>query len=60
MKVLLIPMITVLGLACIDVSQNPLTPAEDHCVQQYLSELKHYILPDIQNEISQQVELEDR
>ena len=53
MKVMLIPMITVLGLACINVSQNPLTPAEELCVQQYLSELKHCILPIIPNEISE-------
>ena len=44
MKVILIPMCTVLGLACINVSQNPLTPTEERCVQEYLSELKHYIL----------------
>ena len=53
MKVILIPMCTVLGLACINVSQNPLTPTEERCVQEYLSELKHYILPDIPNEISE-------
>ncbi len=60
MKVILILMSTVLGLACINVSLNPVTPIEEHCVQEYLVEMKHYILPDIPNEISEQVELEDR
>ena len=60
MKVILILMSTVLGLACINVSLNPVTPIEEHCVQEYLSELKHYILHDIPNEISEKGEPEDR
>ena len=53
-------MISALGFAGISLYQKPLNPSEERCVQQYFSELKHYILPDIQNEISGQVKPKDR
>ena len=60
MKEILILMISALGFAGISLYQKPLNPSEERCVQQYFSELKHYILPDIQNEISGQVKPKDR
>ena len=45
MKVLVIPMCTLLGLASVSIAHNPLTPIEEYHVQEYLSELEESITP---------------
>ena len=45
MKVLVIPVCTLLGLASVNIAHNPLTPIEGYRSQEYLSELEESITP---------------
>jgi len=57
MKVLAIPMCTLLGLASVSIAHNPLTPIEEYRVQEYLSELKESITPEFVKDILESVEM---
>lgn len=57
MKVLVIPMGTLLGLASVNTAHNPLTPIEEYHVQEYLSELKESIIPEFIKDILESVEM---
>ena len=47
MKVLVIPMCTLLGLANMNIAHNPLTPIEGYRSQEYFSELEESITTEI-------------
>ncbi|HBP82958.1 MAG TPA: hypothetical protein DD662_10655, partial [Planctomycetaceae bacterium] len=57
MKVLVIPMCTLLGLASVSIAHNPLTPIEEYHVQEYLSELEESITPKFIKDILESVEM---
>ena len=57
MKVLAIPMCTLLGLASVNIAHNPLTPIEGYHVQEYLSELGESITPEFVKDILESVEM---
>ena len=57
MKVLVIPMCTLLGLASVNIAHNPLTAIEEYHVQEYLSELKESIIPEFIKDILESVEM---
>ena len=57
MKVLVIPMGTLLGLASVNTDHNPLTPIEEYHVQEYLSELEESITPKFVKDILESVEM---
>ena len=56
-KVLVIPMCTLLGLANVNIAHNPLTPIEEYHVQDYLSELEESITPECVKDILESVEI---
>ena len=47
MKVLVIPVYTLLELASVNIADNPVTPIEEYHVQEYLSELEESIHTEI-------------
>ena len=51
MKVLVIPMCTLLGLASVNAVHNSLTPIEKYHVQEYLSEPEKSITPEFVKDI---------
>jgi hypothetical protein len=57
MKVLVVPMCTLLGLAGVSIAHNPLTPTEEYHVQEYLSELEESITPKFVKDILESVEM---
>ena len=57
MKVLVIPMCTLLGLASMNIAHNPLTPIEEYHVQEYLSELEESITPKFIKDVLESVEM---
>ena len=57
MKVLVIPMCTLLGLANMNIAHNPLTPIEEYHVQEYLSELEESITPEFVKDIFESKEM---
>ena len=57
MKVLVIPMCTLLGLANMNIAHNPLTPIEEYHVQEYLSELEESITPKFVKDIFESKEM---
>lgn len=57
MKVLVIPMCTLLGLASVNIAHNPLTPLEEYLVQEYLSELEESITPEFVKDIFESEEM---
>ena len=57
MKVLVIPMCTLLGLASVSIAHNPLTPIEEYRVQEYLSELEESITPKFVKDIFESKEM---
>ena len=57
MKVLVIPVCTLLGLASVNAVHNPLTPIEEYHVQEYLSELEESITPECVKDILESVEI---
>ena len=57
MKVLVIPMGTLLGLASVNIAHNLLTPIEEYHVQEYLSELEESITPEFVKDILESVEI---
>ena len=57
MKVLVIPMCTLLGLASVNIAHNLLTPIEEYHVQEYLSEFEESITPEFVKDILESVEI---
>ena len=57
MKVLVIPMCTLLGLASVNIIHNPLTQIEEHRLQEYLSELEESITPKFVKDIFESKEM---
>ena len=57
MKVLVIPMCTLLGLASVTIAHNLLTPIEEYHVQEYLSELEESVTPKFVKDILESVEM---
>ena len=57
MKLLVIPMCTLLGLASVNAVHNPLTPIEKYHVQEYLSELEESITPEFVKDIFESKEM---
>ena len=57
MKVLIIPVCTLLGLASVNISHNPLTPIEEYHVQEYLSELEESNIPEFVKDIFESGEM---
>ena len=50
-KMLVIPVCTLLGLASMNIAHNPLTPIEGHHAQEYLSELEESNIPEFVKDI---------
>jgi len=57
MKVLVIPMCTLLGLASVNIAHNLLTPIEEYHVQEYLSEFEESITPEFVKDIFESKEM---
>ncbi|MBT3210637.1 MAG: hypothetical protein HOD99_05480 [Planctomycetaceae bacterium] len=57
MKVLVIPMCTLLGLASVNIIHNPLTQIEEHRLQEYLSQLEESITPKFVKDIFESKEM---
>jgi len=57
MKVLVIPVCTLLGLASVNISHNPLTPIEGYHAQEYLSELEDSITTEFVKDIFESEEM---
>ena len=57
MKVLVIPVCTLPGLASVNIAQNPLTPIQEYHVQEYLSELEESITPKFVKDIFESKEM---
>ena len=56
-KVLVIPVYTLLGLASVNITHNPLTPIEGYRSQEYLSELEESITPKFVKDIFESKEM---
>jgi len=57
MKVLVIPVCTLLGLASVNAVHNSLTPIEKYHVQEYLSEPEKSITPEFVKDIFESKEM---
>ena len=57
MKVLVIPVCTLLGLASVNAIQEPMTPLEEYLIQEYLSELEESITPKFVKDIFESKEM---
>ena len=57
MKVLIIPVCTLLGLTSVNISHNPLTPIEGYRAQEYLSELEESNIPEFVKDIFESGEM---
>jgi len=57
MKVLVIPMCTLLGLASVNIAHNLLTPIEEYHVPEYLSEFEESIRPEFVKDIFESKEM---
>lgn len=57
MKVLVIPVCTLLGLASVNIAHNPLTPIEGYHVQKYLPEIEDSIAPEFVKDILESEEM---
>ena len=57
MKVLIIPVCTLLGLASVNISHNPLTPIEEYHVQEYLPEIEDSITTEFVKDILESEEM---
>ncbi|MDO7683377.1 MAG: hypothetical protein MUQ52_12930 [Pirellulales bacterium] len=57
MKVLVIPVCTLLGLASVNIAHNPLTPIEEYHVQEYLPEIEDSITTEFVKDILESEEM---
>ncbi len=57
MKVLVIPVRTLLGLASVNIAHNPLTPIEEYHVQEYLPEIEDSITTEFVKDILESEEM---
>ncbi|MDO7689901.1 MAG: hypothetical protein MUQ67_11155 [Pirellulales bacterium] len=57
MKVLVIPVCTLLGLASVNIAHDPLTPIEEYHVQEYLPEIEDSITTEFVKDILESEEM---
>ena len=57
MKMLVIPVCTLLGLASVNIAHDPLTPIEKYHVQEYVSELEESNIPEFVKDIFESEEM---
>jgi hypothetical protein len=56
-KMLVIPVCTLLGLASVNIAHNPLTPIEEYHVQEYLPEIEDSITTEFVKDILESEEM---
>ena len=57
MKMLVIPVCTLLGLASVNIAHDPLTPIEEYHVQEYLPEIEDSITTEFVKDILESEEM---